>query len=116
MSSWTYITGTITVSPMGRTQHEKTYILNTVLDHLPRVTGSEGDMDIYVNQKNGTNSSSSADEFGYCTNNLEDGNHRFVAAMWLKGKGEMDRVHCLYSGRKDLLDYLTGETDELPLE
>ena len=72
MSSWTYVNGTITVSPMGRTQAEKTYILQTVLDHLPRVTGSERDMDIYVIQKNGYNSSSSCDEFGCCTNNLVD--------------------------------------------
>ena len=53
MSYWTYLTGTITVGVMGRTQAEKRYILDTVLDHLPRVTGSEGDMDIYVTQKNG---------------------------------------------------------------
>lgn len=31
MSSWTYITGVITVSPMGRTQPEKRYILDTIL-------------------------------------------------------------------------------------
>ena len=55
MSYWTYLTGTITVGVMGRTQAEKRYILDTVLDHLPRVTGSEGDMDIYVTQKNGHN-------------------------------------------------------------
>lgn len=62
MSWWSYIHGTIEVFPMGRTQAEKRYILDTVLDHLPRVTGSEGDMDVYVIQKNGYNSSSSCDE------------------------------------------------------
>lgn len=72
MSSWTYINGTITVCPMGRTQPEKRYILETVLSHLPRVTGSEGDMDVYTIQKNGYNSSSSCDEFGEVTNNLID--------------------------------------------
>ena len=46
MSSWTYINGTVTVCPMGRTQPEKRYILETVLNHLPRVTGSGGDMDV----------------------------------------------------------------------
>ena len=70
MSWWTYINGTITVEPMGRTQAEKRYILETVLNHLPLVTGSEKDMDIYIIQKNGTNSSSSCDEYGECTNNL----------------------------------------------
>jgi hypothetical protein len=44
MSWWTYINGMIKVSPMGRTQAEKTYILQTVLDHLPIVTGSGGEI------------------------------------------------------------------------
>jgi hypothetical protein len=64
MSSWTYITGIITVSPMGRTQPEKRYILDTVLEHQPRVTGSEQDMHIHVVQKHGYNCSSSHNEFG----------------------------------------------------
>lgn len=72
MSSWTYITGTITVSPIGRTQAQKRYILDTVLAHLPIVSGSEKDMDVYVIQKNGYNGSSSCDEFGEITNNLVD--------------------------------------------
>ena len=46
------------------TQAEKRYILETVLDHLPRVTGSERDMDVYIIQKNGYNSSCSHNEFG----------------------------------------------------
>lgn len=64
MSLWTYINGTVTVSPMGRTQAEKRYILETVLDHLPLVTGSERNMNVYIIQKNGYNSSSSHTEFG----------------------------------------------------
>lgn len=72
MSYWTYITGTITVSPIGRTQAQKRYILDTVLAHLPIVSGSEKDMDVYVIQKNGHNSSCSCDEFGERTNNLTD--------------------------------------------
>lgn len=64
MSRWTYITGVITVSPMGRTQPEKRYILDTVLEHQPRVTGSEEDMHVHVAQKHGYNCSSSHNEFG----------------------------------------------------
>ena len=56
MSSWTYINGVITVFPLGRTQAEKRYILDTVLDHLPKVTGSERDMNTYLIQKSGYNS------------------------------------------------------------
>lgn len=72
MSFWTYINGTVTVSPMGRTQAEKRYVLDTVLEHLPLVTGSERDMNVYIIQKNGYSSSSSCDEFGQVTNNLVD--------------------------------------------
>lgn len=72
MSYWTHITGTITVSPMGRTQAEKRYILETVLEHLPIVTGSERDMNVHIVQKAEHNVSSSCDEFGMVTNNLKD--------------------------------------------
>lgn len=70
MSLWTYIRGMITVEPMGRTQAEKRYILDTVLEHLPRVTGSEKDMHIHVIQRAGHDMSCSSDEFGMHTNNL----------------------------------------------
>ncbi len=50
MSWWTYVNGTV-VHPMGRTQTEKRYILDTVLAHLPLVTGSEEDMNIYNSEK-----------------------------------------------------------------
>lgn len=89
MSFWTYIQGTITVCPMGRTQPEKRYILETVLNHLPRVTGSEGDMDVYIIQKNGYNSSCSHDEFGEITNNLVDRyGHKSRSRGWLQTQDE----------------------------
>ena len=72
MSYWTHIDGKIIVSPMGRTQAEKRYILETVLNHLPLVTGSEGDMNVYIIQKNGTNCSSSCDEYGQTSDHLTD--------------------------------------------
>lgn len=50
MSHWTYIHGAIEVHVPGRTQAECTYVLQTVLNHLPKVYGSEGDMEIYVNK------------------------------------------------------------------
>lgn len=89
MSYWTYLTGTITVGVMGRTQAEKRYILDTVLEHLPRVTGSEKDMDIYVTQKNGHNRSSSSDEFGQATNNLVDRHgYKSRSRGWLNTQDE----------------------------
>lgn len=85
MSFWTYVHGTITVCPMGRTQAEKRYILETVLEHLPIVSGSEEDMNIYIIQKNGYNSLSSVDEFGESTNNLKDSYGR---KGWLETQNE----------------------------
>ena len=72
MSSWTYINGIITVRPMGRTQPEKRYILDTILEHLPYVPGSEGGMETYVIQRNGDDCSSSVDEFDMFTTNAKD--------------------------------------------
>lgn len=65
MSYWTYVTGVITVEPLGRTQPEKRYILETVLEHLPKVTGSERDMHINVVQNYGHDSSCNCNEFGW---------------------------------------------------
>lgn len=55
----------------------------------------------------------------YCDNGLiypepiiVDGNHRFLAALWLRKKGIMDKVNCRYGGREDILDYLTGKSNE----
>ena len=72
MSMWTHIRGVVEVSVPGRTQAEIDYILQTVLDHLPRVTGSEGDMEIHIVRHDGHNSSCSCDEFQMNTNNLTD--------------------------------------------
>ena len=88
MSYWTYINGTITVNPMGRTQAEKRYILETVLNHLPLVTGSEGDMDVYIIQKNGTNSSSSHDEYGQMSDHLTDRYGFYDRNGWLRVQEE----------------------------
>lgn len=74
MSFWTYIDGVITVSPMGRTQPEKRYILDTVLEHLPKVQGSEKNMTVKVIQKPGYNSSCSHDEF-WQRSNLGNGRY-----------------------------------------
>jgi len=63
MSHWTYINGTIEVSTLGRTQEEIEYILKTVLRHLPKVTGSEKDMNTYIIKKEGHNLYCSCDEF-----------------------------------------------------
>lgn len=47
---------------------------------------------------------------------IVDGHHRFMAAMWLNSQGKMDKIHCMYGGREDVLDYLTGNIDKCPVE
>lgn len=64
MSHWTYIQGVVEVSPFGRSQAEKRFILETVLQHLPKVTGSEKDMYTHIVQRGGYDFWSSSDEFG----------------------------------------------------
>ena len=49
MSCWTTVRGTLGVIPMGETDPHRRYVLETVLAHLPVVTGSEGDMNVYIN-------------------------------------------------------------------
>lgn len=45
-----------------------------------------------------------------------DGNHRLMAAVWLNHRNKMKTINCIYGGRLDLLDYLTGKVDECPSE
>lgn len=68
MSNWANINGVITVEPLGKTQCEKRYVLDTILSHLPKVTGSETDMETYVIQRNGYDTSCTHDEFGRLSN------------------------------------------------
>lgn len=69
MSSWTCVQGLIELDVPGRTQAEKNYILQTVIDHLPKVTGSEKSMNIYTIQTAGHDSWQNFDEF---YNRVED--------------------------------------------
>lgn len=68
MSRWSYIIGTIRVIPYGASQPEKDYVLHSVLNHLPRINGSEGQLNTYVQREKGYNLSSNCDEFGNFSN------------------------------------------------
>jgi hypothetical protein len=43
---------------------------------------------------------------------ITDGNHRFLAHVWKKLK----TIPASYGGRVDLLEYLTGESEEMPVD
>ena len=125
MSLWTYIRGTITV-PMGRSQAEKRYILDTVLAHLPKVTGLEENMNIYVIQKSGFNESCSHDEFGQYSE-LGDGWHLFKAQtkyiivvdadlrnrFFERTMKEFSNWLCRLSKRVDVNDVLVEVSDDI---
>lgn len=90
MSYWTYIKGVVTVEPAGANKNVKDFVLNEVLDHLPRVTGSEGPMSVMVTQKPDFNSSSNHDEFGQYSNLGEHHPHR--GRGWFECRSEYDIV------------------------
>lgn len=60
--TWTYVRGLIELDVPGRTQAEKDYILQTVIDHLPKVTGSECNMEIHTVRAYGYDMWSNRDE------------------------------------------------------
>ena len=62
MGVWTHIIGAVEADTHGRTSAESLYIAQTVVDHLPRVPGGEGDLQVYVTLKRGYNCSSTHDE------------------------------------------------------
>ena len=47
---------------------------------------------------------------------IVDGWHRYAAARWLFDQGKLDKIHCRYGGRLDVLEYLKGNTDKYPSE
>lgn len=63
MSSWTYVVGSISVRMCEKTDEMAEYILKTVIRHLPKVYGSEGDMTVQVINSGKITGWSSHDEF-----------------------------------------------------
>ena len=90
MSWWTYVNGIVTVEPFGGGQRVKDFVLGEVVDHLPRVTGSEGDMHVEIVRRDGKNSSCNHDEFGASSNlgtNVYGGRGR-----WFESQCDYDLV------------------------
>lgn len=85
MSQWTRVTGVVEVSPMGRTQAEKTYVLETILSHQPKITGGEDDASVKYFMNNGYDTSSSHDELGRRYFSMEDGHMQSRYTVVLTG-------------------------------
>lgn len=64
MSHWIYVKGMIEVSCLAFSNPQVRYIIESVLEHLPVVSGSEGNMRIHTVYGTYTGCSSSHNEFG----------------------------------------------------
>lgn len=62
MSQWTTVIGTIVVDTYSVSNAESIFIAQTVLDHLPKITGSEGDVQMSVQLVSDCNRSRSRNE------------------------------------------------------
>lgn len=47
---------------------------------------------------------------------IDDGNHRYMAALYLHSIGKLEKLHCRYGGRQDLLRWLKGKRKRQPIE
>lgn len=72
MSFWTRVRGLIEVRVPGRTQPECDYVVQTVVNHLPLITGSEGPVFVHAVKRSGYSSSSNTDEYLQFSNLLTD--------------------------------------------
>ena len=63
MSDWAYVIGIVRARVPSRTDAETMYIAQTVVNHLPKISGSEGSAKIHVHLEDGHSGSSNVDEF-----------------------------------------------------
>lgn len=84
MSKWVQVVGTIVVDTFAESSAEAMFIAQTVVNHLPKITGSERDVEYYLNLIKDYNSSSNCDEFGKFSNlyNCQDF-HCFKSQTWV---------------------------------
>ena len=113
MSHWTHVRGLVAVSSRGRTQPECRYVLETVLDHLPLVTGSEGDMDVHIVQAAGHSMSSNLNEFDERSEAIrkrpwwiDDGQGRIQDHYFLVLEGDL-RDREFEETKREMLKWLT---------
>lgn len=76
MSQWTYVNGVIKVDTFSRSSAETLYLVQTVVDHLPVISGSERNVEYYINLAKSMETSSSVDEFNNFSNLYNDRHFR----------------------------------------
>ena len=70
MSAWTYVHGMLEVDTFAQTSAEAIFKVQTVIDHLPQITGSEGPARFTVVPRLGHNTSFNCDELEHRSNLL----------------------------------------------
>jgi len=81
MSCWTYVTGVIEVDTCGRSDAEAMYLAQTVVNHLPRISGSERNVEYYLSRPSGYCVSSNVDEFDQPSNLYDDRHFRMFTTQ-----------------------------------
>ena len=72
MSQWTQVSGVIHIDTFARSTAEAMYLARTIIGNLPRVTGSERDVQFHLNVPEGATYWSGTDEFGRDSNLYND--------------------------------------------
>ena len=68
MSLWTHVQGFIKIDTFQHSNTDTIHFAQKLVDHLPRITGSEGNASYYVILPNGHNQRSSTDEYDQYSN------------------------------------------------
>lgn len=84
MSMWTYVRGVILADAYAGYTPAALYQAQLVVDHLPRITGSEGPVQFYVTSRRGYNTAMGCDEFGQ-NSNLGEGRR----GDWFRSQSEV---------------------------
>ena len=88
MSKWTYVIGTVKVDTFSSSSAEAMFIAQTVVNHLPKITGSERDVEYYFNLIKGPNTSSTFDDFG-CHTNLYKNFYEYQSEVLVTFQGSL---------------------------
>lgn len=81
MSVWSYVSGVIEVDTFADSDAEAMFLAQTVIDHLPKIDGSEHCAKFYLNKIQGYETSSNVDEFRQ-RSNLRRGGHYLGLFKW----------------------------------
>lgn len=102
MSYWTYVHGSILVDTCSRSTPETLYKVQTVLNHLPQISGSEWPAKFYPILLDGHSHSSTHDEFEQLSNLGDRRNSRYG---WFETQSR-----CLIVLHGELRDRMFGQT------